>query len=88
MKPRFIIAVMVWRSIKMKYFVEVLDKETKEELGRVRIYWNLKTQTEFTTKAKAKTNLKNLTITANQKKRVHICNHASTGKNKACEIIE
>ena len=72
----------------MKYFVEVLDKETKEELGRLRTYWNIKTKTEFTTKSNALTNLENLTISTNQKKRLHICKHTSNGKNKPCEIIE
>ena len=63
----------------MKIFVEVFEKS--EELGM-----SLKSKNEFSTLAKAKKGLSDLTLQENQTKRIHKCYHDEP-KNKPCEII-
>lgn len=67
----------------MKYFIEVLHKKKLISNSDIE-HFELKTQTEFPTKAKAKTHRKNLPIIANEKNRLHICKH---DENKPCEIV-
>jgi len=68
----------------MKYFIEVLHKKKLISNSNIE-HFELKIQTEFTTKAKAETYLNNLPIITNEKNRLHICKHE---ENKPCELIE
>jgi len=71
----------------MKFFIEVLEKKTQEYPdGKTEIYYELSKQTEYKTKTKADTAFDGLTITPNQKKRIHKCYHDEQ-KIKSCEII-
>lgn len=71
----------------MKFFVEVLQKKTQEySNGETEIYYELSKKTEYKTKAKADNALKELTISADNKKRIHKCYHDEP-KIKPCEIL-
>ena len=54
-------------------------------LGKADMGYVVKTKTEYPTMAKAQKALKDVKLTSDDKKRIHVCYH--NDKNKACEII-
>jgi len=54
-------------------------------MGKADMGYRVKSKTEYSTMAKAKKALKDVKLTSDDKKRIHVCYH--NDKNKRCEII-